>query len=51
MVERLADIEARIANLGDLQDIMGAMRALAAVYASRAGWFCGSFSIARSARS
>ena len=31
MVERLADIEARIANLGDLQDIMGAMRALAAM--------------------
>ena len=31
MVERLAEIQARIANLGDLQDIMGAMRALAAM--------------------
>jgi len=36
MVERLADIQARIANLGDLQDIMGAMRALAAMRLSQA---------------
>jgi F-type H+-transporting ATPase subunit gamma len=31
MVERLAELQARIDNLGDLQDIMGAMRALAAM--------------------
>ena len=36
MVERLAEIQARIANLGDLQDIMGAMRALAAMRLSQA---------------
>jgi F-type H+-transporting ATPase subunit gamma len=36
MVERLAEIEARIANLGDLQDIMGAMRALAAMRLAQA---------------
>ncbi|CAK0759227.1 ATP synthase gamma chain [Azospirillaceae bacterium] len=31
MVERLAELQARITNLGELQDIMGAMRALAAM--------------------
>lgn len=36
MVERLAEIEARIANLDDLQDIMGAMRALAAMRLAQA---------------
>jgi len=36
MVERLAEIQARIANLGDLQDIMGAMRAMAAMRLSQA---------------
>ncbi|MEI8393790.1 MAG: FoF1 ATP synthase subunit gamma [Rhodospirillaceae bacterium] len=36
MVERLAEIQARIANLGDLQDIMAAMRALAGMRLARA---------------
>lgn len=36
MVERLAEIQARIANLGDLQDIMGAMRAMAAMHLAQA---------------
>jgi len=36
MVERLAEIEARIANLGDLQDIMGAMRGMAAMRLAQA---------------
>jgi F-type H+-transporting ATPase subunit gamma len=36
MVERLAEIEARIANLGDLREIMGAMRALASMRLAQA---------------